>query len=90
MNDKELYILDKNNSIIFHIGEAIFKNPDYGKLSDSPDFEEKENYILTSIKSNYNNWKYVLCTNKAFITEKVQYLKMIVFINILFCPVSEC
>ena len=84
MNDKELYILDKNNSIIFHIGEAIFKNPDYGKLSDSPDFEEKENYILTSIKSNYNNWKYVLCTNKAFITEKVQYLKMIVFINILF------
>lgn len=81
--NKELFVVDKNNGVILHIGEPLFQAPEYEKLGDYEDFRKMKGYVYTLRKSSYNSWKYMLCTSDRYFGNKVRYSKYIVTVNMI-------
>ena len=78
---KEMCVIDKNNNVMFRIGDEILENISYDEQSNYPDMKNEKDYMWMSLKSAYNGWKYVLSTDNEYLSEKVQYNKYLAVVN---------
>lgn len=81
--NKELFVVDKWDQVILHLGESLFPAPSYEALSNFEDFQKADGYVYTSCKSGYNSWKYMLCTSNRYFADKVRYSRYILTVNII-------
>lgn len=83
MDYKTLVVLDKYDNLVLITDNTKEYNFKYADLSNSYDSTEIKSGFLSSLKSGYSSWKFVLFTDKHYVSKKVRYSKYIVIINVI-------
>lgn len=82
--NKELYVVDKNDTIILQSGNKLFKNVKYDDIFNTHELERMKSCLYSSCTSQ-SGWKYVLAVGQRYVDKKVFFSKVIVIIDVMVC-----